>query len=243
MDKHWVSAIIQQLPQQIKAAPSQIEHRVPQSRPRNTIPPHLLRLLKHRVLRAFLPLPPLVVLGRISALLIPMQQLVQVAPSALARHVRPVRRGDETDSLGRARKHVAQVVGQTLEVVRIEPVLVVHDEIVRRSGGAFEAPVRCVMCISTHNPRFSYKVKQLTLEEEIKLVRWGDAAIDYRARKWVAVLCGIFRFGGVEARVVSLATDDDAKFGLVLAKVRKGLLQLCQLIFAYLHELALKGYS
>ena len=66
-----------------------------------------------------------------------------------------------------------------------------------------------------------------TLEEEIKLVRERDATIDDCARKWVAVVRSIFLLGGIEARVVSLATDDDAELWCVGTKVLKGPLHLC----------------
>ena len=124
----------------------QIKHRVPEPRPRNTIPPHRLRLLTHGliILGPFLPLDvlSLAFLGCICAVLVSVQQLVQVAPSALTCHVRPVCRGDEADGLGRTLKHVTQIVRHPLEVVRREPVFVVHDKIVCRSRGALEAAVR-----------------------------------------------------------------------------------------------------
>lgn len=80
-----------------------------------------------------------------------------------------------------------------------------------------------------------------TLEEEIKLVCRRDATINDRARKRIAIARSVFLLGGIEARVVSLATDDNAEFGLVCVKVLKGPLQLFQLILAYLYELALRG--
>lgn len=82
-----------------------------------------------------------------------------------------------------------------------------------------------------------------TLEEEIKLVRRRDATIDDRAGKRVTILRSIFLSGGIEACVVSFATNDDAEFGIVRAKVLKGFLQLSQLVCAYLHELTLREDS
>ena len=80
-----------------------------------------------------------------------------------------------------------------------------------------------------------------TLEEEIKLVCRRDATIDDRARERISIARSVFLLGGIEARVVSLATDDNAEFGLVCVKVLKGPLQLFQLILAYLYELTLRG--
>lgn len=88
--------------------------------------------------------------------------------------------------------------------------------------------------------RATQRKRRRTLEEEIKLVRRRDAAINDCARKRIAIVRSVFLPGGIEPRVVSLATDDDAEFWCVRGKVLKGPLHLCQLISAYLHVLTLQ---
>lgn len=72
-----------------------------------------------------------------------MEKGVQVAPAALAREVGVVCRRDEAHSLRGAGEHVADVVRECLQFVRLELYLIMHDVVVRRPRGTLQATVRC----------------------------------------------------------------------------------------------------
>ena len=64
-----------------------------------------------------------------------------MAPPALAREIRVVRRRHQADGLGRTRKHITDRIGQVLQLVRAEAYVVVDDIVVGWAGRALEASV------------------------------------------------------------------------------------------------------
>lgn len=114
---------------------SEVEHGVLEVISPNTILPLLPRLADDDVVVA--------ARRRAAAAGLPREELVEVAPPALAREICVVRRRHQADGLGRTRKHVADRVGQVLKLVRRETDVVVDDVVVRRAGRALEAAVSC----------------------------------------------------------------------------------------------------
>ena len=119
---------------------SQIEHALPQIL-MNPLPPHPLRSLEH--LRSLLvPIPLARPTTRTRRLIVHKQKLVQIAPTPLARQVRIVRRGHETDRLGSASVEVARRVRPLLQFVCAHAVFIVHDGVVCRPNGSLESRMR-----------------------------------------------------------------------------------------------------
>ena len=108
----------------------------------DSVPPHLLRALEHALLlRLLFFLRPSATPHR-GPVVSRVEQEVQIVTSALARDVRVVRRRDEADRLGRAPVEVARRVRALLDGVRAQPVLVVHDSVVRRLHVSLQSIVR-----------------------------------------------------------------------------------------------------
>ena len=163
--------------------------------------PHLLRLIKN------------VLFGRLTRLLesgalhrprggathrgrrvAPASQIQKpVDPKArlFAHDVRIISRRNEADGLGGARVEIAGRVHALLDHVGSQGRLVVDHDVVRRLHGALEPGVR--------------------LQVEIKVQHRRHALVNHRAGTRVPVSVGEFGIGRVEARVVSLAADDDAQ--------------------------------
>jgi hypothetical protein len=64
-----------------------------------------------------------------------LQELVEIAAPSLARNVRIVRGGDETDCLRCSCEHIADIVSKTLEYVGRKANFIVNDIVVRWSRG------------------------------------------------------------------------------------------------------------
>lgn len=75
-----------------------------------------------------------------------MEKLAQIASTPFAGDVGIVSRGHEAHSLRRARKHVAERVGEPLDLVRFEPNLIVDDIIVSGPSGALQPAVCYTRC-------------------------------------------------------------------------------------------------
>lgn len=121
-----------------------------------------------------------------------LEQLVDVAPPALARQICIVGGAHKTNRLRGAREEVAHVVRHLLELVRGEFVLVVHAEVMSGPSSTLEAAVR--------------------LEEEVEGVDACNTLVDDGA--WLRVAqVGISRrfLDGIEARIVTLSADDDSE--------------------------------
>lgn len=112
---------------------SEVEHSVLEFIPPNTILPLLPSLTEDDFVVA--------ARRRATAACLAREELVQVAPPALAREIRVVRRRHQADGLGCTSKHIADCVGQVLQLVRAEAYAVVDDIVVRWAGRALEASV------------------------------------------------------------------------------------------------------
>jgi len=115
---------------------SQVEHGILQGISVNTSSPQLLRF-RHDVLRAVRPLRQCALRPE------SLKELVKIAPSSLARKISVVSRRSEADGLGCTSEHVANGVGEHLECIGLEIVLVVDDIIVSGSCCSLKTAVRC----------------------------------------------------------------------------------------------------
>lgn len=115
------------------------------------------------------------------------QEILDVTPAPIAREIGIVRRRDEANRSCSATEHVACAIDETLQSVRGEVVVIVHDVVVRRARGALESAVR--------------------LQEEVVVVDGGDAPVDDGPWTRVAfAVCASF-VDGIEAGVVSFSSD------------------------------------
>jgi hypothetical protein len=144
----------------------------------------------HRRARRAAPTAPIRTRRRIAPAAL-VQKPVYPEPRLLAHDVRIIRRRHETDRLGRPRVQVTRRVHALLHHVRRQRRLVVDHDVVRRLDGALKTRVR--------------------LEVEVKVQHRRHTLVDDGSRARVPVLVGEVRVGRVEARVVPLATDDDAQ--------------------------------
>lgn len=119
-----------------------------------------------------------------------------VEPSAGRDQVGIVRRRHHRDRTGRTGVEVAQVVGQTLELVRRELVVVLQDLVVGRARGSEEARV--------------------ALDVEIELERVDNRRVHTGARVAVATSVGSCGAHREEAGVVALLDHDKSDVWLVI---------------------------
>ena len=165
--------------------------------------PHTLRRLKNALLRrlarpphrrARRAAPSIRTRSRIASPTLIKEPMYPKA-RLLAHDVCIVRGRHEADRLGRARIQVARRVHALLHHVRRQRRLVVYDHVVRRLDRALQTRVR--------------------LQVEVEVEHGRHALVDDRPGARVPVPVGEFGLGRVEARVVSLAADDDAQCGVI----------------------------
>ena len=118
-----------------------------------------------------------------------VQKAMNPKAGLFAHDVRIISRRHEADCLGGTRVEIARGVYALLDHVGRQGRFVVDDHVVRR----FDRALKTRVC----------------LEVEIKVQHRRHAFVDHCARTRVPVSVGEFGIGGVEARVVSLAADDD----------------------------------
>jgi hypothetical protein len=125
-----------------------------------------------------------------------LQCVVQVRATTRGQDVGVVSRRDVRDSLRGTTEEVAELMGDLLKAVGVEPDVVFDDNVVSRTRGALQA--------------------LMGLQVELVVGRTGDAAVDDSARLCVQaslltlrVEIRIFQLGGVKPRVVAFADDND----------------------------------
>lgn len=113
----------------------------------------------------------------------------------ISRHnVRIVRRKHHRDRESRARVQVAQVIGQGLQLVCRELVVVLQHMVQDRARSAKETRV--------------------ALDEEVELDRVHNRNVDNRTRSTIAAPVGILLAHGEEASVMALLDDDVCDAGV-----------------------------
>jgi hypothetical protein len=91
--------------------------------------------------------------------------------------------------------HSRQVVQERLQIIAGEANLVLDDLVVGRSSSAHQTSLR--------------------LQVEVEGVRVDDSTIDHRASRKILAAIHITTIDGIEANVVTLATDDERHLGIV----------------------------
>ena len=115
----------------------------------------------------------------------------------MKRNTHVVGRGGDGDRSGAPHVGVAQLVGQLLQLVRLEPVVIPENVIVSGSGGSLDPLVGA--------------------EVEVELCRVGDADVHGGAGGDVPALAALLLLVGTEEpRVVTLLDHDESNTWLVV---------------------------
>ena len=115
------------------------------------------------------------------------EEFVNVAPPAFAGEICVIGRRDEADCSCSSPEHVRCGVGEALEDIGAEIVVIVDDVVMRRPGRALQTAMR--------------------LKEEVEIVDRRNATIDYRSRSGIPIAIGTLRVYGVETSVMAFASD------------------------------------
>jgi len=123
------------------------------------------------------------------------QEFVDVASSTFASEIGVEGGWDETDGPRGTTEHVGGGVGEALEAVGGESVLIVNDVVMGRTSSALNATV--------------------SLEEEVEVVDSRYTAIDNGSRAGIAVSIGSSAVDGVEPSMVAFTSNAKSNLGAI----------------------------